>query len=125
MHALRTYYFRDHDGWRGQTELEAGNQRVIRITTSKHRAGHGLATNATCLTREARGLLTHRLSFGAPGGDYSKTVAVSQPRRVTESVVRQQHEAALARIDEIRAEVARFYAAEPQAQEAAVSADEL
>lgn len=124
MHA-RTYYFRDHDGWRGQTELDARNQRVIRITTRKRSAGHGLATNVTCHTREASGLLTHRLSFGAPGGDYSKTVAVSQPRRVTESVVRQQHEAALACIDEIRAEVARFYAAELQAQEAALSAGDL
>lgn len=125
MDALHADYFRDQDGWRGQTEFEAGNQRGVRITTGKRRAGHGLATNVTCHTREANGLLTHRMSFGTPGADDSKTVAVSQPRRVTESVVRQQHTVVLARIDEIRGQVARFYAAEPQAQEVALPASEL
>ena len=110
---METRYFRDDSGWNAETHLEiAHTPRLLSIRSCKRGGAGTLTTTASVATRGENGLLTHVLTYGAAGGDFNKIVAHSQPGRVTESAVRQQHQLVLGRINEILADVASFYDAQ-------------
>jgi hypothetical protein len=101
---VQTSYYRTAYGWTGLSLIEMGNNQVLRIITDEH----GLASCATCHTRE-NGILAFR--FGTRGnGDYSETLAVSQPPRITEARVNSQHGRVLENLQTILARVEQFYA---------------
>lgn len=115
-----TNYYRDHDGWNGKTTLDIEDGRTLVIRTSKRSIGGGLATSVTAWRRNEDGSNRHVMGFGLGEGDYSERVMLSMPSRITEKLVRQQHETTLTRIGSIRADVRDYYEAQerrPQARE--------
>ncbi len=120
---MKTKYFRDHTGWNGQTEIEIENERQLVIRTSKRSIGGGLATNATVWSVEG-GTRRHAMGLGLDGcGDFSERYVLSQPKRVSESVVRQQHERVLGNLDAIRSQVNIFYEQKKRREEAQHATD--
>lgn len=113
---MNTKYFRDHDGWNAVTEIEIEGGRQLVIRTGKRGVGGGLATNATVWTIEADGTRRHSMGFGAPGGDYSERLVLSQPGRITEKQVRQQHERTLGLVPVVVKDVQTFYATQGSMQ---------
>jgi len=118
---MNTTYHRDSTGWCGTTTVNHGTSQLIRIVTGKRRIGHGLATTVACYSNN-NGMLTHCMGFGTRGGDYHETMIVSQPKRVTESLVRDQHEGVVAQIEQIQASVELFYALKRKEQAAMADA---
>ncbi|WOO33211.1 hypothetical protein [Diaphorobacter limosus] len=100
---VKTSYYRDAYGWAGLSLIELGNNGVLRIITERREARHGLATCASVHLRRGA-ILEHRL-----GVDYSAVIAVSNPPRITEARVTEQHERALENLHTIRAKVEQFY----------------
>jgi hypothetical protein len=90
------------DGWQAETRIALEGGRHLSITTRK--GTRGLRTSAQAYRLE-NGFMTYALF-----GDYSKTLSQS-PARCTEKAVSELHRQALARLAEIKAEVAAFYAA--------------
>ena len=89
-------------GWQAETHIPLEGGRHLSITTSK--AGGNLRARAQAYRIE-NGFRTF-LIFS----DFSKSVAQSDTR-CTEKTVASLHRQALARLDEIKADVAAFYAA--------------
>lgn len=118
---MQTKYYRDSSGWCGMTSVNHGTSQLIRIVTAKRHIGHGLATTVACHTHRD-GMLTHCMGFGTGQGDYRETMIVSQPKRVTESLVREQHEGVIAQIEQIQASVELFYALKRKEQAATADA---
>jgi len=107
---MNTIYFRDQDGWNGKTTIDLENGRQLVIRTSKRAFGGGLIAGD--------GVRRHAMSFGLGNGDYSERLVLSQHARITEKVVRAQHEATLARITSIRDDVRDYYAAQERRAQA-------
>lgn len=108
-----------HDGWKATTRIDLGSHKVLTISTYKPMApARGLRTQARVSTVED-GFERHVLSFG-PGGDFSKTLAHGLPARVTESVVREQHNRVLDTqlttfgVNTLYAEITQHYEAQNQ-----------
>jgi len=94
-----------HKQWIGETNVELGDNRVLRISTSKSVRGL-LNTNVTVSIRE-NDLLSHRVYV-----DYCKTVESTNPNRITEKVVSAQHNKVIGeKLGEITNEVIEFYQA--------------
>ena len=115
---METTYFRDSQGWNGKTTIDLENGRQLVIRTSKRAFGGGLATNATVWHIAGDGVRRHAMGFGLGNGDYSERLVLSQHARITEKVVRAQHEATLARITSIRDDVRDYYAAQERRAQA-------
>ena len=64
------------------------------------------------------GVRRHAMGFGLGNGDYSERLVLSQHARITEKLVRAQHEATLARITSIRDDVRDYYAAQERRAQA-------
>lgn len=114
---MNTTFFRDHDGWNGETIIDIDNGRQLVIRTSKRGMGGGLSTTATAWSCSEGGTRRHVMGFGLAGGDYSERLALSMPKRITEKLTRQQHEAVLARLDSIREQVRLHYQAQAKQEE--------
>lgn len=94
-----------HKQWIGETNVELGDNRVLRISTSKSSRG-SLNTTATVSIREGD-FLSHRVYV-----DYCKTVESTNPNRITEKVVSVQHNKVISdKLDDITNEVIEFYQA--------------
>jgi hypothetical protein len=97
------------DGWKAESSIPLEAPYALRITTSK--GSRGLSTSASRVKVEAD------LGTGFTGfsfmmfQDFSKTVAENRAARCTENTVRLLHEEALAKLDQIKADCAAFYAA--------------
>jgi hypothetical protein len=89
-------------GWEARTSIELDNGRWLDIATSK--GNGGLRARAQCY-RVENGFITYALFQ-----DYSATI-LAHPARCTEKAVIDLHREALRRLDQIKAEVAAFYAA--------------
>ena len=113
-----TNYYRDHDGWNGKTTLDIEDGRTLVIRTSKRAVGGGMATNATVWLCNADGTNRHVMGFGLGEGDYSERLVLSMPARITEKLVRQQHENTLTRLESIRADVRDYYEAQKRRAQA-------
>ena len=107
--SMNTRMYKDkQSGWNARTVIKLPENRELDIGTSKSLNGE-LVTRATVATVNKDGSRTTRVSFGAPGGDYFETVIRSRLSRITESVVRLQHEQALKLEPQILASVKTFY----------------
>ena len=106
---FNTNYFRRKDGWYGETWVQITSgplaNKVLRFGTSKSRESGGcLATSVACL--EPTGI-EGMLQFPLCGG-FSRRV-VTHPKRVTEKLVREQHERVLAMLDDFIKEAIEFF----------------
>jgi hypothetical protein len=100
---MKTKISRDLRGaWQGQSFVPLENNRAVRLSTLKTHSG-AIVSSATVVTMETMGFVYQ------PFSDYHKRLIVSNVR-ATEKAVMDQHEKALAMLDEIKAEIAAFYA---------------
>jgi hypothetical protein len=113
------FHLNKRDGWKAITRIDLGSHKVLTISTYKPMApAKGLRTQARVSTVED-GFERHVISFG-PGGDFSKTLAHSLPARVTELVVREQHNRVLdtqlttVGVNTLYAEITQHYEAQNQ-----------
>lgn len=101
----------NRDGWEARTHWDLPENHRLRITTYK--SGHRLTTTANVFHvkhNEGYSSECHTMGMGMCIGDYSKRIFVSEPKRVTEKVVKAQHEMALHDcFDEVLAKVVQQY----------------
>lgn len=97
------------DGHRLETEIDLGGAQVLHINTYKA-SGGSLVTGAA-VHRSAGGSSWHTLHE-----DFSSRLLSTRPKRVTEAVVTDQHNQALAKIDEIKLAVEMHYQQREQAK---------
>lgn len=100
---MQTTITKGNTGWKAKTCLDMTGDQVLVIDTLKNLSG-ALVTRAT-LNKHEGDFLTFVMFQ-----DFTKRLE-SSAVRVTEKAVREQHARNLARLDEIKAEVAAFYAA--------------
>lgn len=107
------------DGWNAKTDIELepigpmepDAKRILRIETSKARAG--ISTCASVWKLDGRGSMSTILY-----GDFRKTIAV-ESSRCTEKSVKTLHENALASKADLLAQVNAYYGAKNAANEIA------
>ena len=113
---FNTFYVRRKDGWHGKSlvQLSASLEgKVLSFSTGKSSESGGcLATSITCLLPTG---IEGMLQFPLYGG-FSKRI-VTHPKRVTEKLVREQHERALSMLDDFVKEAIEFFLV-PKAQAA-------
>ena len=100
-----TRVFRGREGWTAESVVPLDAPHSLRVSTYKSPRG-GLATYVTRVKEEGGGSFSFEVF-----ADYSRIVAERPKTRATEKSVAEQHAFTMARIDEIKAEVAAFYAA--------------
>ncbi|GKS87470.1 hypothetical protein AVMA1855_24980 [Acidovorax sp. SUPP1855] len=120
---METKIYKDRDGWNAKTVVPLDERRELVIRTSRRQIGGGLLTSATCWSIGAAGSQTHVMGYGTGDGDFSTRIVTTQPPRITEKVVAQQHEMALRQIDAIRQAAQLHYAAQVQAETEAPQLD--
>lgn len=107
------------DGWKALTRIEVNAKQVLKISTYKPMApGKGLRTQASVFQVEG-GFERHVLSYGI-AGDFSKTLIHNLPKRITEVVVRDQHNQVFTTpgfLDELKCEIQKHYEAQNQAKQ--------
>ena len=107
---MHTTYFRDHNGWNARTIIDIDGGRQLHIRTARKMYGtSGLETSASVWSPWKDGYLTHKTVVFGCGGDFSRHLAVTHPKRVTEKAVVEQHEQALGLIEQLRAEACAYY----------------
>lgn len=109
---METSYFKDRDGWNAKTTVQLDDKRQLAIRTSRMSQSGFLATRVTGWTRNDSGTMTHVMSFGIAGGDFSAVLERTPQPRITEKVVRQQHDRLIAQIDSIVAMAQAHYGKE-------------
>ena len=116
----KTRFFRDYDGWNGETTVELpnlGEGKQLVLSTSKSKYSGSITSTASVRTLE-RGMWT--FCIAGKDGDYHKRVGGSEfGKRATERAVREQHERVLATLSDILANVTAHYAAQQQRKEEA------
>lgn len=91
------------DGWEAKSRFPLEGPYALRLHTYKPVRG-GVITTANRVEENGDGSYSFVVFQ-----DYSKTLEWKRAARCTEKSVKEQHEAVLARLDEIKAEVAAFY----------------
>ena len=107
-----THITKDRNGWNATTEVdlpEIGGNFLLKLLTYKRTSSGSLTTTATVWQKTGDGGLSHRFGFGAMGGDYECTVTISRPIRITEKLVREQHDLGLLAMNVIRTNAQTFY----------------
>lgn len=112
---MSTVYSKDRDGHRIKTTRELGDKRVLIITTSKNSISKRLQTLASVHQHNGTGL-THVIGYGTGRGDFCYRL-FNEQIRVTEKAVRDQHQRALDRMDELLQAVEAHYAAQQKSPE--------
>lgn len=101
---MQTYLNRDYrKNWRASTTVKLADGWQLDITTRKVESGE-LVSSAS-VAKVERGFATHRMF-----ADYSRNIS-RVAARCTEKAVSEQHAKALARIDDIKADMLAHYAA--------------
>lgn len=91
---MKSNYFKDpRNGHEAKTVVELNAKQVLAITTRRTMNGD-LSTNVFAYWLGADGSMRHSFDFGAGGGDFSYTFRTTRPSRLTEKLVREQHELA-------------------------------
>ncbi len=116
MDTLQTSVIREKQGWCARTRIELGGSRVADFRTYRVQGTEQLATSVVVSTVEG-GRMTHVVGYGTLAGDFSQRVLANIVPRVTEKVVRAQHESALAQIEAIRQAIDRHYELQQRRQE--------
>jgi hypothetical protein len=104
-------------GWKGETQIELGDNRVLFITTSKLSSSGALRTTAMVGTVDGFSV-RYVMGFGKTG-DFHAVLASTQTR-VTEKAVREQHQHVLTAacgLTDLLARVQSHYAAQAQLRE--------
>lgn len=106
---MKTRYYRTIMGWQAKTELELDNHcGLLKFHTCQYDDSGGLATIAFTLKQNTQGnLLDVRCSVGE--SQFSRVLAYSYSRKITESLVKKQHESVLERLEAVIQEVRSFY----------------
>lgn len=91
-----------YNDWCAEDEFLVNGNRVIRITTMK-RHNKSLATTVTAGVREGN-CFTYTVFQ-----DFSKTVAIAMPGRITHGAVAVQHASVISKIESIKTEVNEYY----------------
>lgn len=110
---MKTTYYKDkYDGWVAKSTAmlteENGENRELDIGTRRSSNGN-LVTSATVHWVGEHGSRTHAFSFGATGGDYSQRIKTTDVKRLSEKVLREQHEYCLTHLPQIRETAVKFY----------------
>jgi len=100
-----TRVYRGREGWSAESVVPLADSHSLRVSTYKSNRG-GIATFVTRVLDAPDGSFSFEMFE-----DYSRMVAEKPKTRATEKTVAEQHAFTMARIDEIKAEVAAFYAA--------------
>ena len=99
----KTQVYKSHYGWQAQTRVWLDDVRVLEFMTMKRFNGQ-LATTATCMSKQdGSRFLCHVMCQ-----DFNERL-VAENVRVTEKAVADQHQRALAKLDEVKARCAAFY----------------
>lgn len=117
-----TSIYRDRDGWNATSQFDVSDRRVLKIRTCKRSIGIGLQTCATVWHDTGDGGMRHAMGMGTGCGDFSETLMLTQPKRITEKVLTEQHERVLEQLSSIREQVEQFYALQEQEDEAEAAA---
>ena len=111
---MTTRTYKDRDGWNAQTIIDLKDRRVLKLRTGKRSIGGGLQTTATVWTDTGNGGLIHAMGLGTGLGDFSETIVVTRPARITEKLVTEQHQGVIRQADAIQAQIAQFYTQQAQ-----------
>ena len=111
---IQTRIFRDISGWHAESRIDLPNQRVLKIRTGKRSIGAGLQSTATVWSDTGDGCMRHAMGLGTGQGDFSETLMLTHPRRVTEQAVSDQHERVLQQENSLREQIKQFYALQGQ-----------
>ena len=88
-------------GWKAESQVELGNDRVLSITTMKRSSG-ALVTTASVGKRE--GMFISHMMFQ----DFNTSVETSTPKKVTQKAVETQHIGTV--VEDLVAKAIAFYA---------------
>lgn len=111
---MKTIYFKDtRNGHEAKTTVELNPKQVLVITTRRNLKGD-LASNVFAYWLGDNGSMHHAFDFGAGGGDFSYTFRSTRPSRLTEKLVREQHELAEFHIPGFIQKANAFYLKEVQ-----------
>ncbi|WP_288639143.1 hypothetical protein [Comamonas kerstersii] len=119
---MTTRIYRDRDGWNAVSQFELSARRVLKIRTCKRSIGAGLQTTASVWHDTGDGSMRHAMGLGTGCGDFSQTLMLTQPKRITEKAVTEQHESILRELASIRVKVEQFYALQREENEATTAA---
>jgi hypothetical protein len=101
----KTQVYKSHYGWKAVTQIELDDVRVLDFTTMKRSNGM-VATNATCMSKQEGSRFLSYIMFQ----DFSEQVQTDlKSSRATEKTVADQHQRALAKLEEVKARCAAFY----------------
>ena len=101
---MKTEVYKSIYGWKAETHIDLGNNRELHFTTMKRSSGV-TTTQATVVKVEGT-MISHMLFQ-----DYSEAILSEKLGRVTEKAVREQHQIALLRLEEVKSKVRAHYAA--------------
>ncbi len=108
---METYVRKDFYGkWKAETEVPLGGRKLLCFHTSKDSRGK-LSTMVSVHTLADDGKSRVHAMFS----DYSKHVKIADVKRVTRTEVTKQHMKVLDKFEDIKADVAAFYAAKEPA----------
>jgi predicted HD phosphohydrolase len=101
------------NGWQAETSIDLDQHRVLVIRTARAQAGlSDLVTRATVSTRVDENTLIHDVGSDSRAADFDQLVASSPCgllKELTEKLVHEQHDKALAAQRLIRARIEQYY----------------
>jgi len=106
---MQTRLYKGRDGWKAETTIDLEAPYTLKIGTSK-RSGGGISTIATRVKIERDESTGYTGYSFVVYQDFSKTVQADRAARCTEKTVTTMHAAALAQLDQIKADCAAHYA---------------
>jgi hypothetical protein len=93
--------------WVAKSRVPLQGDQFLELSTSKSSSGKLVSRASVVVVEKEQG---YEIVKFAPFSDYNKCIKVSDAKRVTEKVVIQQQQAALAIIEDIKADALAFYA---------------
>jgi len=102
---MQTSIAKTKSGWQGNTRIDLGEGRILRITTGKALDGSLATTGLVHHVKQENG---YRAEVHRARTDYGRRM-VSWGTRVTEKQVRAQHQLALDMVDDMLPAIAKHY----------------
>ena len=93
--------------WVAKSRVALQGDQYLEVSTSKSSGGKLVSRASVVVVEKQEG---YEILKFAPFSDYNKVAMVREVKRVTEKVVREQQFAALALIEDIKADAIAFYA---------------
>ena len=106
---MNTKYYKDHDKkWAGKTSVSMPNNMELSIHTLKGINNVITIASVSHIPADGSGLRTVLFN------DFNVHLAPFKASRVTEKVIKEAHETALLRLENVKLEVIAFYKARPE-----------